>query len=951
MPVFSAQADSVISPIIYLLFDDQEIEREATWNVLLIIADDLGVDNVSAYDEQPNHTAQTPNIDSLAGSGVLFRNTWANPQCSPSRASLITGRHAFRHGVTHPGLATTTLASDEETVAEILSNAGYSTGLFGKWHLGTASGVLPTDQGFDYYSGNLIEAVDDYFNWNKSTITSQGGSPIESTETQYATKVVAEESVTWINQSSSPWFAQVAFNAPHAPFHVPPTDRYSSVSLTGSVGASCTASPANDSRADCYRAAAEAMDSYIGEMLDQIDSEKLANTLIIFVGDNGTPGPATIAEIGLPFASNHAKSTVYEGGVNVPLIISGGANLGVNRSEVDQLVQIQDLFSTILAVSKTESAAGIIIDGVNLEGYINPGSANAVARTSLFTELSSTAQNIDRWAHSDGVTKYVYNEGVEECYDLSTDPGETNSSSGLAEICEALRESRPGLVDTNGDLDNDGVPDAVDSDLDGDGVGNLLDVFPNDKNNWADTDTDGVGDNTDPDIDGDGIANTLDVFPYNSAFGDDYTGNRHSAWQVNSNNILSQIVDVTAPINVQSVDGQATNSFGQPAVRVQASGIPDYEFLVTEESLSFLNTANPLGRSNGQPTWREFNGIAQSSISPGQLVPFGLDINYNSRTDTANVPGCAVDSGFGYWPPGPGCPVSFDASSGTNNLHDGTFAATPLDDDDSACFLGNGKVGFLINGVAIYGYTDALSYDAQTGDIKPRLDGGDNVWHTNAPFWEFYDVDACGGHAAGRGKEYHHHGWSQCLADLSGDTGAAHSPIIGFMADGYALHGPWHDQNQLVESVWVARDYSQAWDPANGQFGCTENGSRTCLIDDPYAPLNSNVTNTSSIGPNMTDSVNSISRNIFIAKSGAFLEDYYVAPDRLAIAQSASPEAQLDENNGHAHPPYGYHYHVTITLSDSLLGYDFAFPYTAGPQYKARLATADGAANQCLPDL
>ena len=942
-----------MSPIINFLLNDDSIEEELVGkNILLIIADDLGVDNVSAYEEQPNHSAQTPNIDSLTERGLLFRNTWANPQCSPTRASLLTGRHAFRHGVTHPSVATTTLSSDEETAAEILSRAGYQTGLFGKWHLGTSAGTFPTDQGFDTYSGNLVEAIDDYYAWEKTVITSQNGTPSSSTETRYATEVVADESVTWINQTSGPWFAQVAFNAPHAPFHVPAPNRYTSISLDGNEGDSCTASSANDERADCYRAAVEAMDSYIGEMLSSIDPQKLANTVIIFVGDNGTPGPATIAEEGLPFASNHAKSTVYEGGVNVPLIISAGSNVVINQGEVSELIQIQDVFSTMIAVAKTQSSPDIIIDGINLEGHLDPSIAALPPRETLFTELTSSIQGIDRWAHSDGVTKYVFNEGVEECYDLLTDPGETDPSSGSAATCEALKTSRPTTSSsTPGDNDGDNIADADDSDRDGDGIGNLWDTFPNDANNWADTDNDGIGDNTDSDIDGDGINNALDVFPYNANLGSNYVANRHSAWKLNTTNTLSSIVDITAPVNVQSVNTNTTNSFDQPSIEVTASGIPDYTFLVTEELLEYLNTANPLGRSNGQPAWRDFNGIAQSNISPGQVIEFGQDINFNSRLDTANNPGCSTGAGFGYWPPGPGCPVSIDDATNTNNLHQGTFARTPVDDDADACFLGNGKVGFLINGVAIYGYTDALSYDRQSGDIKATPDGGDNVWHTNAPFWELYDVDACGGHAAAQGKEYHHHGWSQCLGDLSGDTGATHSPIIGFMADGYALHGPWHNQNQLAKSAWVARDYNQNWDPENGEFGCNGDGERTCLIVDPYDPINSNINTNRSAGPSISDNVNSISRNILVAESGAFLEDFYIDSNLLSVGQSESPGAQLDENNGHSHGDYGYHYHVTITHSDSLAGFDFAFPYTAGPQYKARLSTSDGIANQCVSGL
>lgn len=495
------------------------------------------------------------------------------------------------------------------------------------------------------------------------------------------------------------------------------------------------------------------------------------------------------------------------------------------------------------------------------------------------------------------------------------------------------------------DTDGDGIGDANDSDIDGDGIGNNWDDFPQNESEWADTDNDGTGDNADNDLDGDGTPNNNDPFPYDGSLSGQYASNRHSAWIVNNNGTTSNIVDAGVEVNVQQVNSNAMDNYGQPAVRVISNGIPNYRLLMTEEFIEFLNTANPRGRANGEAVWRNNTG---TSATAGQVIQFGEDINYNSRTATAAAPGCAVNAGFGYWPPGPGCPDSFDASTNTDNIHNAKFAEAPVVNDVNACYLGAGKVGFLIDGSAIYGYTDALSYDTDSEAIRATPDGGDNIWHTNAPFWELYDVDICAGHAAAQGKEYHHHGWSQCLADSSGDTGAAHSPIVGYMADGYAIHGPWHDEGVLAKSAWVARDYNQAWNPANGQYGCnSSNGERNCLINDPYNPDNSGVTQSRNTAPGESDTVASISSNIFLATSGAFLEDFYVDPSLVSTGQSANPGRQLDENNGHTHGVYGYHYHMTITESNSLLGYDFAFPYTAGPQFKGRMSVNDDAANQC----
>ena len=178
-------------------------------NVLLIVADDMGVDNVTAYDEH-SRSAFTPTIDQLTEAGVLFRNAWANPSCAPTRGSLMTGRYAFRNGATHPNAGQNVLDTDEITIAEVLSGVGYQTALFGKWHLGNGRGAnvgtLPTDQGFDHFSGHVNGNIIDYFAWPKATLTAPGQTQAanEITETDCATEVNTQEAVNWINATTKP---------------------------------------------------------------------------------------------------------------------------------------------------------------------------------------------------------------------------------------------------------------------------------------------------------------------------------------------------------------------------------------------------------------------------------------------------------------------------------------------------------------------------------------------------------------------------------------------------------------------------------------------------------------------------------------------------------------------------------------------------------------------------
>ena len=216
--------------------------------------------------------------------------------------------------------------------------------------------------------------------------------------------------------------------------------------LSGDEGDACTMNANSDDVTDCYRASAEALDSFIGDLLAGMDADVLANTLIIFVGDNGTPGEAVVEEDGLPFYTAHAKGTVYEGGVNVPLIIGGGSNMGIDVTEVSDNIQIQDIFSTVLAIANT-TPTNATIDGQSLIGYIDTETTQPSARAFLFTELTASGEDIDRWAVSNGETKYIYNEETEECYQLSSDPGEQQeqylASGASVTECETLKALRP----------------------------------------------------------------------------------------------------------------------------------------------------------------------------------------------------------------------------------------------------------------------------------------------------------------------------------------------------------------------------------------------------------------------------------------------------------------------------------------------------------------------------
>ncbi len=412
-------------------------------NIMLIIGDDIGVDNIAGYGEHAD-SAMTPRIDALASEGVLFRNAWSNPMCAPTRAGILTGRHAYRHGVLTVGSTYGHLDGSEETLAEVLSDVGYATALVGKWHLGTDKGELPTDQGFHYYAGNTSAAVDDYYDWER-TIMSTGAAPLTVRMLDYATRVTTDDAITWLRAQTDPWFLTVAYNAAHTPFHVPPGSLLSwrtRASLNGAVGDPCDGTV--DDEETCYRAMVEAMDSEVGRLLDWLTiSGQHDDTLIIFVGDNGTPSNAVIDD-GV-FAKIHGKGTIYEGGVNVPMVMSGGANLGLLADvEESALVQVLDIFATVADMAGGSPAAEL--DAESLLGYLD-GKTAVTERDYLYTELFADPSNLDRWTMRADNAKYLYNDGVEECYNLSRDPGEAVElyTLGLPEtwFCDELEALRP----------------------------------------------------------------------------------------------------------------------------------------------------------------------------------------------------------------------------------------------------------------------------------------------------------------------------------------------------------------------------------------------------------------------------------------------------------------------------------------------------------------------------
>jgi arylsulfatase A-like enzyme len=422
-------------------------------NILVLIADDLGVADIGVYTNGPNaepgNPPPTPSIDALAVDGVLFRQAWSAPVCTPTRAALYTGRYGFRTGVQNVG---DVLPLDETTWAELLTTEGYVSGLFGKWHLGRTTNVGGADAprvsgGWDDFEGTLSGGLSDYFSF---TETANGSSQSVS---NYATTEQVDDALRWIANQTGPWTCTVAFNAPHSPFHVPPQELHTFDLSTGST---------NTQR---YRAAVQAMDSEIGRLLNDLGSA-IDNTVVVFVGDNGTPRQVIEA----PHTTS--KGSVYQGGVHVPMIISAPFVSSPGREETSP-VHVADLFSTILAITEIDVDAvipDVIIDGVSLLEMLKAPGAT-VARETIYTEIVDADPIDGRYAIRDERYKLLELGGENELYDLSSDSLETNEliANGLSvseqeafdSLVSALNRLR-GLESCSADLTGEGSLDFFD---------------------------------------------------------------------------------------------------------------------------------------------------------------------------------------------------------------------------------------------------------------------------------------------------------------------------------------------------------------------------------------------------------------------------------------------------------------------------------------------------------
>lgn len=325
-------------------------------NIILVITDDQGTGDLGC---NGNPYVLTPNIDKFSEEAVSFKNFHVSTTCAPTRGALMTGRHTNRLNVFHTISGRSLLFEDEVLLPEVLSQNGYTTGMFGKWHLGDNYPFRPEDRGFDevvrHGGGGITQGPDywgnDYFDdhyWHNSVPEKYEG---------YCTDVFFNEALRFIEENKeNPFFCYIATNAPHGPLNVPEEylDIYKDVENV----------PNKFKR---FYGMITNIDDNFKRLQDKMDELGITdNTILIFMTDNGTAGGNSVYDGGL----RGKKGSEYEGGHRVPFMIRWPDGKITGGRKVDELVAHYDLLPTFVDLLDLDFTEKKPLDGVSIKSLM-----------------------------------------------------------------------------------------------------------------------------------------------------------------------------------------------------------------------------------------------------------------------------------------------------------------------------------------------------------------------------------------------------------------------------------------------------------------------------------------------------------------------------------------------------------------------------------------------------
>ncbi len=421
-------------------------------NVLLIMSDDQGYGDLGCHG---NPVLRTPNLDALAAGSTEIATFYVSPVCAPTRASLMTGRYNYRTRVTDTYLGRAMMDPAEVTLAEMLGAAGYRTGIFGKWHLGDDYPLRPQDQGFRevlvHRGGGIAQPSDP---------PEPGGSSYDDPILQhngrqekargYCSDVFTDAAIRFIEADRDrPFFAYLAFNAPHTPLQVPDRHRgrFRDADLSASslprVGRPVEGEVDPEATARVYDMVAN-IDDNVGRLLGKLDELGLAEeTIVIFLTDNGPQQPRYNAGL------RGRKGTVYEGGIRVPFFIRWPGRIPAGR-RLDLVAAHIDVAPTLLDACGVARPEGGSFDGRSLIGPLRGDRDASPDRTLFFQWHRGDVPELGRaFAARDASWKLVQPQGGDgpsakpphfELYSIEDDPYERRDVAGQnPEVVRRLR--------------------------------------------------------------------------------------------------------------------------------------------------------------------------------------------------------------------------------------------------------------------------------------------------------------------------------------------------------------------------------------------------------------------------------------------------------------------------------------------------------------------------------
>lgn len=392
-------------------------------NVIILITDDQGFGDLSLHG---NPHLKTPHLDSIGRAGVQFTQFQVTPVCSPTRASLLTGRYNYRTGVVDTYLGRSMMHGDEVTLAELLGRAGYRTGIFGKWHLGDNYPLRSIDQGFQeslVHNGGGIGQPADPFGNKYFDPTLQHNGRAEKYK-GYCTDIFFDAALQFIERNRrGPFFTYIATNAPHTPLELDESwaERFRTAGL-------------DETSAKVY-GMVENIDRNAGRLLDHLRKMNLEqDTILIYLTDNGPQQRRYNAGM------RGLKTTPYQGGIRVPFFLRWPRVVRPNRA-VDRIAAHIDVAPTLLEACGADKPSDLKLDGRSLMPLLRGGSPERWFDRTLFTQWhrgdeprlnENCAARTQRWKLVNG----------RELYDLQTDPAEQNDlAAAQPEIAARLKKA------------------------------------------------------------------------------------------------------------------------------------------------------------------------------------------------------------------------------------------------------------------------------------------------------------------------------------------------------------------------------------------------------------------------------------------------------------------------------------------------------------------------------